>query len=53
LVRAAVAVGVDGLFTEVHPNPPKAKSDAATQITFETFRQILKESIAIRRALKY
>jgi 2-dehydro-3-deoxyphosphooctonate aldolase (KDO 8-P synthase) len=53
LVRAAVAVGVDGLFTEVHPNPPKAKSDAATQITFDTFRQILKEAIAIRRALKY
>lgn len=52
LVRAAVAVGVDGLFTEVHPDPPKAKSDAATQITFETFRQVLKESLAIRRALK-
>lgn len=51
MVRAAVAAGVDGLFLEVHPNPPKAKSDAATQITFETFRQILKDSIAIRRAL--
>ena len=44
LVRAAVAAGVDGLFMEVHPDPPKAKSDAATQITFETFRQILKEA---------
>lgn len=52
LVRAAVAAGVDGLFLEVHPNPPKAKSDAATQITFETFRQVLKDSLAIRRALK-
>lgn len=52
LVRAAVAAGVDGLFTEVHPNPPKAKSDAATQITFETFNQILKDSLAIRRALR-
>jgi 2-dehydro-3-deoxyphosphooctonate aldolase (KDO 8-P synthase) len=52
LVRAAVAVGVDGLFTEVHPDPTKAKSDAATQITFDTFRQILKESIAIRKALQ-
>ncbi len=52
LVRAAVAAGVDGLFLEVHPNPPKAKSDAATQITFETFRQVLKDSLAIRKALK-
>ena len=51
LVRAAVAAGADGLFLEVHPNPPKAKSDAATQITFETFRQVLKDSLAIRRAL--
>jgi 2-dehydro-3-deoxyphosphooctonate aldolase (KDO 8-P synthase) len=53
LVRAAVAAGVDGLFLEVHPTPPKAKSDAATQITFETFRQVLKDSLAIRKALKH
>ena len=52
LVRAAVAAGVDGLFLEVHPDPPKAKSDASTQITFETFRQVLKDSITIRRGLK-
>jgi 2-dehydro-3-deoxyphosphooctonate aldolase (KDO 8-P synthase) len=52
LVRAAVAAGVDGLFLEVHPNPPKAKSDAATQITFETFRQVLKDSLTILRALR-
>jgi 2-dehydro-3-deoxyphosphooctonate aldolase (KDO 8-P synthase) len=52
LVRAAVAVGVDGLFMEVHPNPSKALSDAATQITFETFRQVLKDALAIRKALK-
>jgi len=32
LLRAAVAVGVDGLFMEVHPNPPEAKSDSATQV---------------------
>ena len=53
LMRAAVAVGVDGLFMEVHPDPPKAKSDAATQITFETFRKVLKDTLAIRKALRY
>jgi 2-dehydro-3-deoxyphosphooctonate aldolase (KDO 8-P synthase) len=29
LARAAVAVGIDGLFMETHPNPAVAKSDAA------------------------
>jgi 2-dehydro-3-deoxyphosphooctonate aldolase (KDO 8-P synthase) len=53
LVRAAAAAGVDGLFLEVHPNPPQAKSDAATQITFETFRQVLKDSLAIRNVLGF
>ena len=51
LMRAAVAVGADALFMEVHPDPPRAKSDAATQITFGTFRQVLKESLAIRKAV--
>lgn len=32
LARAAVAVGIDGLFFETHPNPTEAKSDAATQL---------------------
>ena len=32
LLRAAIAVGVDGVFMEVHPNPPEAKSDSATQV---------------------
>jgi len=32
LARAAVAVGVDGLFIEVHPNPKKALSDKASML---------------------
>lgn len=32
LAKAAVAVGVDGVFFETHPNPYEAKSDAATQL---------------------
>jgi 2-dehydro-3-deoxyphosphooctonate aldolase (KDO 8-P synthase) len=46
LARAAVAVGVDGLFFEVHPDPSRAMSDAATQVPLhefgDTVRQILK-----------
>ncbi len=44
LARAAVAVGVDGIFFEVHPNPERAKSDRATQLPLqlaETFIAML------------
>ena len=32
LTRAAVAIGIDGIFFETHPEPKNAKSDAATQL---------------------
>lgn len=32
LTRAAIAVGVDGVFLETHPDPAKAKSDSASQL---------------------
>jgi 2-dehydro-3-deoxyphosphooctonate aldolase (KDO 8-P synthase) len=47
LAKAAIAAGANGLFLEVHPNPEKAKSDAACimpidwmQDTLETCKQI-------------
>ncbi|KAB8033771.1 3-deoxy-8-phosphooctulonate synthase [Fluviispira multicolorata] len=43
LVRAAVAVGVDGIFMEVHPNPEKALSDADTQLHMQTAEIILED----------
>jgi 2-dehydro-3-deoxyphosphooctonate aldolase (KDO 8-P synthase) len=52
LVRASVAVGVDGLFLEVHPDPEHALSDASTQISFEMFRKVLREALAIHAVLK-
>lgn len=41
LMRAALAVGVDGIFIEVHPNPDKAISDAANQLRLDQVRDIL------------
>jgi len=41
LMRAALAVGVDGLFLEVHPDPDKAISDAANQLKLEDIKDIL------------
>lgn len=37
LARAAAAVGVDGFFIEVHPDPGRALSDATTQLSLEQF----------------
>lgn len=47
LVRAAVATGVDGLFLEVHPDPERALSDAATQVNIEEAALILREAHAL------
>lgn len=47
LMRAALAVGVDGLFLEVHPDPDKAISDAANQLKLSNIRQILRQAVAI------
>ncbi len=41
LVRAAAAVGVDGLFLETHPEPAKALSDGANSLTLEDLRSVL------------
>ena len=47
LMRAALAVGVDGLFLEVHPDPDNAISDAANQVRLSDIENILKQAIAI------
>ena len=51
LVRAAVAAGVDGVFMEVHDNPKEAKSDGANALDSRNLRGVLKEMLAIKKAL--
>lgn len=41
LSRACVALGVDGLIIEVHPNPKVAKSDASQQLDHAAFKQLI------------
>jgi 2-dehydro-3-deoxyphosphooctonate aldolase (KDO 8-P synthase) len=41
LARAAVAAGCDGIFLEAHPNPAKAKSDAANQLPLVQVKPLL------------
>jgi 2-dehydro-3-deoxyphosphooctonate aldolase (KDO 8-P synthase) len=51
LARAAVAAGVDGVFLEVHDNPKEAKSDGANALDSTKLRGLLKELLAVRKAL--
>lgn len=51
LVRAAVAAGCDGLFLEVHPNPPSAPSDGSNMLPLAQLPQLLDEVVALREAL--
>ncbi len=47
LARAAAAVGIDGLFAEVHPNPAKALSDGPNSLDFADAKKLLDEVSAI------
>ena len=50
LSRAAVAVGIDALFLEVHPDPEHALSDAATMLPLAGLAALLKTLKAIESA---
>lgn len=52
IARAGVAVGVDGIFVETHPDPKRALSDAASQLKLELLEDLLRQVIAIDRAVK-
>ncbi|MCX7936252.1 MAG: 3-deoxy-8-phosphooctulonate synthase [Bacteroidota bacterium] len=47
LARAAVAIGVDGIFFETHPQPEKALSDAATQIPLDYAERFIEQLLEI------
>ncbi len=51
LMRAALAVGIDGIFVEVHPDPDKAISDAANQLCLTNVREILQQALAIEKVV--
>jgi 2-dehydro-3-deoxyphosphooctonate aldolase (KDO 8-P synthase) len=52
LASAGVAVGVDGVFLEVHDNPLKAKSDAQNALRLDALEPLLQRLIAIDRIVK-
>jgi 2-dehydro-3-deoxyphosphooctonate aldolase (KDO 8-P synthase) len=52
LAKAAVAVGIDALFMEVHPEPSNAFSDAASQYPLNKLKKLLIELQKIDRIIK-
>lgn len=52
LARAATAVGIDGLFVEVHPEPAKALSDAASQLKLDLLDELLHQVTKIDKLIK-
>lgn len=52
LARAAVAVGVAGLFMETHPNPAEAKSDGPNAVPLDRMRELLATLIDLDRVVK-
>lgn len=52
LARAAVAVGVAGLFMETHPNPAKAFSDGPNSWPLDQMEALLTSLVAIDRVVK-
>jgi 2-dehydro-3-deoxyphosphooctonate aldolase (KDO 8-P synthase) len=52
LARAAIAVGVSGVFMETHPDPLHAKSDGPNAVPLRHMRALLETMVALDRAVK-
>ncbi len=52
LARAAVAVGISGIFMETHPDPAKALSDGPNAVPLNRMRELLESLLTIDAAVK-
>jgi len=52
LARAATAIGLAGLFMEIHPHPEKALSDGPNSLKLSTLSSLLKELRKLDNAIK-
>ncbi|MFT4663795.1 MAG: 2-dehydro-3-deoxyphosphooctonate aldolase (KDO 8-P synthase) [Gammaproteobacteria bacterium] len=51
IAKAGIAVGVDGLFIETHPNPALAKSDGANMLALHNLEELLRRLVKIRKTV--
>jgi len=52
LMRSAVAMGIDGIFAEVHPEPEKGKSDSSNMLPISSLKEILETVLKIDEIIK-
>ena len=52
LARAAVAIGVDGLFFETHPDPDRSPSDGPNMIPLDQFAGVLHRLVRLRAVVE-
>ena len=52
LTRAAAAVGIDGLFLEIHDNPAEALSDGPNMVALDNLEKVLADVLAINNVVK-
>ncbi len=51
IAKAAIAVGVDGIFIETHQNPAVAKSDGANMLKLDYLEELLETLVKVRQAV--
>ena len=52
IAKAGIAVGVDGIFIETHPDPSVAKSDGANMLRLDLLEDLLVKLIKVRKAVE-
>jgi len=52
IARAGVAVGIDGLFVETHPDPKRAMSDASSQLKLDLLEGLVRQVVALDSLVK-
>lgn len=51
IAKAGIAVGVDGIFIETHPDPANAKSDGANMLQLDLLEELIEKLVKIRNAI--
>lgn len=51
IAKAGIAVGVDGIFIETHPDPANAKSDGANMLMLDNLEALLTKLVKIRQTI--
>ncbi len=51
IAKAGIAVGVDGVFLETHPDPSIAKSDGANMLKLDYLEDLLQKLVTLRKAI--